>query len=182
MSYPRSGHTYLAALLRAYFGPEFHYSAVYPHDHEDPRLVAALRFEEDRAHAASPHFLKSHDFDLTDEIVPGSKYLISVRDFFDATQSWNSWTGRENSSPYIRSMLHTYLPYYAGFMEKWVIPEALPDGCQRCVVHYLDLMHSPKTVLHRVVEYFGVQPEPDRIWAVVEDNPPRPRRQNLFYL
>lgn len=166
MSFPRSGHSYLRALLRAYFGPGF----IYDEDFYGPGVHR------------KGHFMKNHDFDLDIPIRDDRVYLVQVRDPFDCFHSWHKMTiprdGIPDTIEVFREISRSKLDYWSGFVRKWVFSE-IPN---RMILNYRDLVNLPQQSLEKVVRLFGEQPDPEKMANALSEVPCIKRREPDFFL
>jgi hypothetical protein len=169
VSFPRSGHHYVVESLKAYFGPKFRYASVIPGE----------------PHSENPHSkeprLRLHESEyLTEPIERGCRYLVQIRDFWTLLNrgirifSTGNPVGGSGVCQTPASILF-------GIPSKWVLSPELPDS-MRLTVHYADLVANPVVVMREIVKFFGAAVDELRLAQVMENNPPRTRRQKLFYL
>ena len=140
--YPRSGHHALANVLAAYFGSQLEYCEIYQHP------------EKQIGDDTQTNYQKNHDFDLRTAIGFDRRYLVQIRDPYEAWASrWSLHrrTGEitdESQENYIETV-RSWSDYYAGFMNKWVI-SSIPN---RLVVRYCDLVESPFATVENVIQF-----------------------------
>lgn len=135
ISFPRSGQHLLADMLAAYLGEEFQYCEFYL----EPGRRLAVRSET--------NYQKNHDFDLDWPITPDHRYVIQIRDPFEALTSLYELEGGGAGPEWFDAKWD----YYMGFVRKWI----LNDVPNRIVVHYQDLVDLPVETLSRVITHIS---------------------------
>jgi len=166
VSFPRSGHSMVRDLLKAYFGPEFKYQPIWP---------GPGKFSE------GFHFQKNHDFGMVTPISSDWNYLVLVRDPFDACLSWHKQGVEFDGSPdtweKYQLMLRNAQEYWGNFVKKWVCSD-IPN---RLIVHYYDLLTDTVPTLINIVKLFGVEPSRTVAEAAVKSVGIIPRRAPVAY-
>lgn len=105
ITFPRSGHHLLVRGLQWALTDHLVYSEFYnsPHNMENCPFV---------------NLQKSHDFDLTDLIDDDSQYIIQIRGYELAAESWYRIEPRDETLEQFRDR---NMAYFDGFMQKWVL-------------------------------------------------------------
>lgn len=128
VSFPRSGHNWLASVLNSYFGSRFNYCEMYLNPEHKIDICDKTNFQ------------KSHDFDLKESIHPEIKYVIQIRNFEDVSLSYyrsqkmnvkTIWDEKTNiqmrvDKPHVDIHSTDYIEYknllkiyYDAFVNKW---------------------------------------------------------------
>jgi len=142
VSFPRSGHHALTAVLRHYFGDELRYCDNYTSSDLDQMHNNVLT-----------NFQKEHDLVLDYLLMPDVKYLIQVRNPVHAIQSWIDFdavvTGiNANQTPDAwKKTFSERLNFWNAWYQKWVLSDIVP----RLVVEYESLVASPVSTIQQVI-------------------------------
>jgi hypothetical protein len=142
ISFPRSGHHALTAVLRHYFGEKFRYCDNYT-------SLASSQIKNNTA----TNFQKEHDLELKYPLLPDVKYLVQVRNPIHAIQSWIDFdavvTGiNANANPDDwRHVFFERLLFWKRWYNKWVLSDIHP----RLVVEYESLLASPVSTLQQII-------------------------------
>lgn len=80
---------------------------------------------------------KSHDFDLNDPIDPELTYIVQIRSFELAVESWFKLAKGEGYASTFEDFRKEKSDYFDGFMEKWVNSKDIPN---RLTIPYHDLV------------------------------------------
>ncbi len=169
-SIPRSGHHYLARLLRGYFGPDLKYCRTY--SAKDCCFATPCIRSEGRRLV----YQKSHDLAFripTD--TPDALYLIQHRSpVANAMSDAELRRKRAGLLPPRESLSARYafydflaarLAYYKRFHDKWIVSP--PE--RSVIVAHGTLERDPAGELSRIVVAAGEPLEQDRLDAVVDD-------------
>lgn len=163
ISFPRSGHHALKAVLADYFGNELHYCDNYV-DPTTDRLGA----NEDT------NYCKEHDLKLAEPVIPGIRYLIQVRNPIASIQSWiefDSRVGAINHTASRESWSETFrekLEFWNHWFDKWILSDIWP----RLVVPYETLVSNPFSTCESVIQFMTSQhPNPERLRKALERFP-----------
>jgi hypothetical protein len=142
ISFPRSGHHALTAVLRHYFGDELKYCDNYNSLASDQMKNSTVT-----------NFQKEHDLTLDYPLAGDVKYLIQIRNPIHAIQSWIDFdavvTGiNANKSPVEwRNVFSERLLFWKRWYKKWVLSDINP----RLVVEYESLIASPVSTLQQII-------------------------------
>jgi hypothetical protein len=142
VSFPRSGHHALTAVLRHYFGDALRYC-----DNYNSKAFDQMNNNE------LTNFQKEHDLTLAYPLMPNVKYLIQVRNPLHAVQSWLDFdavvTGiNANQSPdEWRKVFSERLDFWKNWYQKWVLSDVHP----RLVVEYESLVSAPLSTVQQVI-------------------------------
>lgn len=145
VSWPRSGHHFLANFLGAYFGEQFGYCEVYTSE-DCCKSFPCARPEI--------NFSKNHDFDLALEKLQDQKYLVQYRDFLPSVVSNFSLylrQGKPDTSKTFKAFARKQAKRYSKFVSKWVASE-MPN---RLTLKYEDVVAEPSKEFVRAVKYFA---------------------------
>lgn len=174
VSFPRSGHHALKAVLAEYFGSEFHYCDNYK-DATEKRIV----------NDPETNYQKEHDLRLDfPSNLPGVKYLIQIRDPALSIQSWIDFDARvycnrnNTRKDWIRAF-SSNMDFWNSWFKKWVLAEITP----RLVVPYSHLVAMPFGTCESVIQFMtGHHAEPDRLNAALQKFPiaVRPERYSHY--
>jgi hypothetical protein len=120
VTFPRSGHHLLVRGLQWALQNELVYSEGYesPHNMDNCEFV---------------NLQKTHDFELTEPIEPEMNYLVQIRPFELAVESWYKMLDHGVEFDVFRE---SKVKYFDDFMEKWVLSN-LPNVT---VIAYNDLV------------------------------------------
>lgn len=174
ISFPRSGHHALKAILAEYFGPEFRYCDNYT---DDPSLW--MRDNE------GTNYQKEHDLALDyPSDFEGVKYLIQIRDPVLAIQSWIDFDARVHKNRNAdrsqwRQAFQEKMTFWQKWFNKWVL-KSIPD---RLVVPYTHLVAMPFGTCESVIQFMtGQHAAPDRLKSALEKFPviARPERYSHY--
>jgi hypothetical protein len=166
-SIPRSGHHFLARVLRRYYGSQLHYCEFY-HPENCCRAVPCSRRIGQRITYQKNH---DHDFSLATD-VPGAIYVIqhrrpvpealSDRELYVRNREERGLPAAESIEQHIR-WLANKIAYYKGFHDKWIV--APPARAIR--IDYDDLSRDPLAEIGRFVAMVDAPPDEERLaWAV----------------
>jgi hypothetical protein len=141
ITFPRSGHHLLVrGILTAL--PEY---AVYSEVYKSPHNMDNCEFV---------NLQKTHDFDLDEPINPDLQYIVQIRGFELAVESWHKLLVRNESySGSFEDFRKEKTEYYDRFMEKWVNN---PTFTNRLIIPYHELVADKKNTLINVIKYLGV--------------------------
>lgn len=162
VSVPRSGHTYLAALLREALQDDLFYCEAYTPE-DCCRLLPCTR-----GMGTLVAFQKNHDLQLRlDTNIEGVTYLIQYRDPVMAILSEREYMAEVEGASVAQDRdqyavwLGRKAAYFHHFWEKW-----LRTGAEsRIVVEYSELLREPVAVLKRILESIGVESDRMRLDA-----------------
>lgn len=161
VSLPGSGHQLLLGMLKAYFGPEFHYG-------RDATEIPQA--------SPNPHrwqFIRNDSLDLIRLQIPDLKYLIQYRSF----DSWivsvydrilASHPGQTDSSEGFGDFVSHNFTHYRIFMDRWVFPDMSQN---QLVLSYEQLVHYPLESLQLAIWWLDSTHEIDasRLRGVISD-------------
>lgn len=122
--FPRSGHHLLIRGLQAGLQNEMVYCEPYKSTH----TMDVCPFT---------NVQKSHDFDLNDKIDPDLTYIVQIRSFELAVESWFKLAKGEGYASTFEDFRKEKSDYFDGFMEKWVNSRDIPN---RLTIPYHDLV------------------------------------------
>ncbi len=141
ITFPRSGHTLLTQGLMWVFQDEIVYCEPYKSKH----TMDVCQWT---------NVQKSHDFDLTDEIDPNMNYIVQIRGFELAVESWYKMAVAEGLTQTFDEFRQSKSDYFDGFMAKWVSSQ-MPN---RLVVTYNDLVSDKVNTMVRVFRHITDRP------------------------
>ncbi len=112
ITFPRSGHTWLAAVLADYFGDRWHYCE----SHQDP-------IDRRIGPATNTNFQKNHDFLLDVPILDGRQYLIQARNPFCNLPSWRKLDEHDSPDdrPPLQAQTRERLTFWHDWVQKWIM-------------------------------------------------------------
>jgi hypothetical protein len=149
ISFPRSGHHLLVNLLQAYFGEEIRYCEYYSDYSRRMEVCEETNYQ------------KNHDFELATPVLTDRKYVVQVRDPFEAITSFYELDCRQQKigpeATKHEEWFSRRWDYYVAFVKKWV----LADVPNRLVIHYRDLIDSPHSATARVIAHITDDPKID---------------------
>lgn len=175
ISFPRSGHHALKAVLENYFGDQLVYCDNY-------RCRPENRLTVD----PKTNYQKEHDLELTHpEDLPGVRYLIQIRNPIAAIGSWIDFDARVSNVPVLsrdewRASFQSKLDFWYKWFSKWVV---FNSSASRLVVPYSHLIQAPYRTCESVIQYMtGDHPEASRLYSALERSPilARPTRYSTF--
>jgi len=140
VSFPRSGHHLLVRGLMCALPEKIVYSEGYKSEHNIHNCDYV-------------NLQKSHDFNLTDPINPEFHYIIQVRGYELAVESWYKLMqkdGYEGSFEQFRSEMSDY---YDGFMAKWVNSD-IPN---RLTIPYHDFVDQKANTVIKTLKFMGYE-------------------------
>ena len=140
VSFPRSGHHLLVRGMLAAVPERIVYSEFYKSAHN----VTNCEFV---------NLQKTHDFNLETPIVPDAHYIVQIRGFELAVESWYKLAVAEGHIGSFEDFREEKSVYFDGFMAKWVNTD-LPN---KIVLPYHDLVsNKSQTVIH-ALRHMGVE-------------------------
>ena len=142
VSFPRSGHHLLVRGLTEAAGHRLVYSELYKCKHN-------------MTNCDYVNLQKSHDLELTDPINPDMNYIVLIRGFEMAIESWFNVNESEDFEQFRQSKLD----YYDQFMEKWLTNE-VPN---RLIITYADLIDNKKKTIMKASDHMGFDPDLDKV-------------------
>jgi len=148
VSFPRTGHHYLASILRGYFQERIVYCDPYKHS-KDRRARANL--------------VKSHDFTLTK--VPCPSTIVMSRAALPTLQSYFEFSVRAEGRLDTRRSWEKFAKekflFYRMWMFKW---QALAHLRKLPFIYYGQLVEDPERVLSMLVNYLtNKTPDPELV-------------------
>lgn len=150
ISFPRSGHHWLADILRDYYGDELHYCESY----KQPELIMEV--------CPTTNFQKYHDFKLDFDPRPHQVLVQARRDIGAAMRSWHKFEGATVSlEKFVSGWRENY---WLGFMDKWWHP-----GPDRLLLWYEDLKANPVEQMTRVIHFLS-SPTPSHEREIFKDS------------
>lgn len=164
VSIPRSGHHFLANLLKNTLGRDLFYCEFYSETHCCRRVPCV------RPQQALITYQKNHDQDLAiDPGLPDVRYLVQYRDPVPAVVSDRELFAEvrgsdiaHNTAQY-RMVLGEKAAHYVRFYEKWV---RHPHG-SRFLMKYEWLLEEPADALAALMRFCGLEIAPDTIAQAV---------------
>lgn len=150
VSFPRSGHHLLVRGLQSVLSNELVYCEPYQSVHHMD---------------VSPftNVQKSHDFDLTEPINPELHYIVQIRGFELAVESWYEAALKEGYEGELHDFRAEKSDYYDGFMEKWV-NSIIPN---RLTISYHDLVSEKvKTLITAYRHITDLPMTEDRLFRI----------------
>lgn len=149
VSFPRSGHHLLVRGLTEALDHKLVYSEYY-------NCVHNLNTCE------YVNLQKSHDFN-DEPIDPEGNYIVMIRGFELAVESWYESQPREISFEEFRD---SQQPYFDSFMEKWVLPEMN----NRLLINYHDFVDNKIKTVVAAARFMGYEPNQDKLkdWEMRE--------------
>jgi len=209
ISFPRSGHHFLADSVCKYFSEEMQ---VYSFNRRKVYNINAgtcstfgylptylkknvfcyceyyghLRCRTHPCRHPNVYFQKSHDFDLTDDYRDDFNYIVQIRNPLQAFMSYYELClKKELIEADTYENWHQFLrekgPYYKNMMNKWVEPGEKEN---LIIIDYDEMMQKPFSVLSRVIRFFEPPMEIDesRIKRLVQSvREPRSAKQFRYY-
>lgn len=130
VSFPRSGHHLLVRGLQSALQNEMVYCEPYKSTHH----MDVCSFT---------NVQKSHDFDLTEPINPELHYIVQIRGFELAVESWYKVAQAEGYQGTLEDFRAEKSDYFDGFMAKWV-NSIIPN---KIVISYHDLVTDKMNTL-----------------------------------
>lgn len=143
VSFPRSGHHALYAVLSEYFGDSLKY--------HDKYLVPPAN----QIALADSNYCKDHDLELTVPVDPSLRYVIQTRHPREAIQSWLDYDARVTPSCQINTRVE-WEQRFGGMLEfwcKWYSKWVISDIPQRLIVTYERLLNDPTGVMRSILQF-----------------------------
>jgi hypothetical protein len=143
VTFPRSGHSLLARILRSYLGKDFHYCRFYTHCRQIP------------CSDPKTYLQKNHDFGLALKISPGQSYIVQYRNPLEALVSYYEFRieqGQQKTDSYKSwvALAGKDILYWKGFIQKWVINRKGPYFYH---LSYEDLIQNPIAKMGEVIKF-----------------------------
>ena len=166
ISFPRCGHHLLVRGLQWALQGKLIYSNYYNSNHN----VSNCEFV---------NLQKSHDFDLDEPISENYHYIVLIRGFELAVESWHKVIQPPQNIEYFRE---SKLKYYDDFTEKWVLPQIQ----NKIVLPYNDLVTSKIETILKAVNHISDQPIDDermmwlQKWEKAEQNKRIYEKVNIY--
>jgi hypothetical protein len=139
--YPRSGHHLLVNILVRYFDDKLKYCEYY--SDEEHRLDVC----------PETNYQKNHDFRLTTPILQNLKYVVQIREPFEAITSHYELEVNLGKIDPLKFDKKEYLTrkfkYFSEFCQKWVID----DVPNRLIITYRELTDTPFVTAGRVISH-----------------------------
>ena len=143
VSFPRSGHHLLVRGLTEAANHRIVYSEMYNSAHNMNNCDFV-------------NLQKSHDFDLTDPIDPELNYIVLIRGFELAVESWF----RESEANDLELFRQSKTEYFDGFMAKWVNDHSVTN---RIVISYHDMVDAKMNTVVKAAHSMGFVPDIDKL-------------------
>lgn len=174
ISFPRSGHHALKAVLADYFGNEFKYCDNYVDPPSNKLGVCP-----------ETNYCKEHDLELSQPLDPNFRYVIQVRNPMFSIPSWIEFDSRVGAINHMVSRetwskaFNERIRFWNVWFDKWVLSDIWP----RIIVHYGILIDDPFSTCETIIQFMtGQHPVPEKLRQSLERFPirKRPRRLSPF--
>ena len=147
VTFPRSGHHLLMRGLQWALQDELVYSEGYKSPHNMDKCPCV-------------NIQKTHDFDLSEPVLPEMNYIVQIRPFELAVESWHKL---EPSGMEFEEFRDSKVKYFDDFMAKWVLTN-LPNVT---VIPYNELVSDKVGTLLKAYKAITDLPlEPHRLDAI----------------
>jgi hypothetical protein len=139
--YPRSGHHLLVNILARYFDDSLKYCEYYSDEKHRMDVCPETNYQ------------KNHDFRLTTPVLSDRKYVVQIREPFEAITSHYELEvslGKIRPAEFDKKeYLTRKFKYFSEFCQKWVID----DVPNRLIITYRELTDTPFAVVSRVIAH-----------------------------
>ena len=150
VTFPRSGHHLFQRLMQLNC-PELVYCEQYNHCKSIPCTDPKTNFQ------------KSHDFNLSDPYIDGSRYIIQFRKPYESIVSWYDLSVKskgvsEDSVEQWKTFLDAKVDFWVAFMDKWVGAYPEKHGEDNFLnIEYSDLVENTEAVIRRGLGFLGYE-------------------------
>lgn len=144
VSFPRSGHHLSVRGLQAAMNHQIVYSEFYRSKHNMDNCDCV-------------NLQKSHDFDMALPIREDYNYIVLIRGFELAVESWYKLSAPEGID--LETFRDEKKEYFDKFMEKWVSSPNFDDSPNRLVVSYHDLVDKKIETVAAMARFMGADPD-----------------------
>ncbi|XWN32521.1 MAG: hypothetical protein ROR55_05235 [Devosia sp.] len=171
VSWPRSGHHLLVAVLTALIGRRFGYCEFYT-PRQVPNSPCCGLFPCAKLDLIC--MSKNHDFQFDSVVPPGMKLIVQIRDYLPSMISdFEVYVavGNDDTVASFRRFAENRAHRYARFRHRWIVPD-LPD---RLIVTYDDLTQNLEATLRTVAAFAELGAIGDEHFARAIQPPPKRR-------
>ena len=141
VSFPRSGHHLLVRGMLAAMPEQIVYSEFYKSAHNTMNCEFV-------------NLQKTHDLELETPINPDAHYIVQIRGFELAVESWYKLAKSEGYDGDFETFRDSKSEYFDRFMEKWVNNHDIPN---KLVIPYHDLVSSKSASVINALRFMGFE-------------------------